>query len=115
MCQVFEVSRSGYYNWLKNKDFFIAKEEFLNAAITTAFEASRKTYGSPRVLEVLQKKNIEVSASTVARRMKALEISPRRKKRFKNTTDSNHGLMISPNLLNRSFTVTELGLSLIHI
>ena len=109
MCQVFEVSRSGYYNWLKNKDSIVAKEEFLNAEITTAFEASRKTYGSPRVLEVLQKKNIEVSASTVARRMKALEISPQRKKRFKNTTDSNHGLTISPNLLNRSFTVTELG------
>ena len=31
------------------------------------------------------------------------------KRKFKNTTDSNHGLTISPNLLNREFTVSELG------
>jgi transposase InsO family protein len=30
-------------------------------------------------------------------------------KRFKNTTDSKHDLKISPNLLDREFTVTELG------
>ena len=39
MCQVFEVSRSGYYNWMKNKDSIVAKEEFLNEEITTVFEA----------------------------------------------------------------------------
>lgn len=109
MSEVLEVSRSGYYRWLKNKDSINEKEEFLNAEIKAAFEVSRKTYGSPRILEALQKRNVEVSESTVARRMKALEISPQRKKRFCNTTDSRHGLSISPNLLNRAFTVTELG------
>ena len=109
MCQVFEVSRSGYYNWLKTKDSINETKDFLKEEIKSAFEGSRRTYGSPRVLEVLQKKDIDISESTVARLMKELKISPHRKKRFKNTTDSKHGLRISPNLLNRSFTVSELG------
>ena len=50
-----------------------------------------------------------MSESTVARRMKSLKITPKLKKKFKNTTDSNHDLAISPNQLNREFTVSELG------
>ena len=109
MCEVFEVSRSGYYRRLKNKDIMEEKESSLNAQIKTVFESSKSTYGSPRVCIALKRINIEVSKSTVARRMKDLEISPVLKKKFKNTTDSNHNLAISPNLLKREFTVTELG------
>jgi len=43
------------------------------------------------------------------KRYLSLGIRPRLKKRFKITTDSKHGLQISPNLLKREFTVTELG------
>jgi len=109
MSEVFSVSRSGYYKWLKNKDIYALKLEILNDEIKTAFEDSRETYGSPRILIELQKKDIAVSESTVARRMKMMNITPKRKKRFKNTTDSKHDLKISPNLLKREFTVTELG------
>jgi len=109
MSKVFSVSRGGYYKWLKLKDLNIIKLEELNQEINSAFKDSRETYGSPRILIELNKKNIEVSESTVARRMNALKITPKRKKRFKNTTASNHDLKISPNLLNREFRVTELG------
>ncbi len=109
MCQVFEVSRSGYYNWLKNKDKYDKKEESLIEEIKSIFESSRETYGSPRVHLGLKKMNIEVSKSTVARRMKGLEISPNLKRKFKNTTDSEHNLKVSPNILNREFTVSKLG------
>lgn len=109
MCQVFTVSRSGYYKWLKNKDSSELKAKSLNDKIKTIFENSDQTYGSPRVQLELKKKHIEVSESTIARRMKSLGISPKIKKRFRVTTDSNHGIKVSPHLLKREFTVTELG------
>ena len=109
MCQVFEVSKSGYYKWKKNKDSYGIKAEVLNEQIKTVFEESRGTYGSPRVQIALKKLKVDVSESTVARRMKSLKITPKLKKKFKNTTDSNHDLAISPNQLNREFTVSELG------
>ena len=70
---------------------------------------SGATYGSPRVFKELNKKGLEVSQSTVSRRIKALELSPKVKKRFKCTTDSNHGMSVAPNILNRAFEVKELG------
>jgi len=109
MSEVFKVSRSGYYKWRQNKCINAVKASILNEQIKTVFKESKSTYGSPRIQIALQKLDVKVSASTVARRMKSLEITPKIKKRFKNTTDSNHKLAISPNLLNREFSVSELG------
>jgi len=109
MSEVLGVGRSSYYKWRKNKDSNVEKEAVLNQQIKTVFEDSRSTYGSPRVHLELQKMKVDISESTVARRMRSMEITPKLKKKFKNTTDSNHDLKISPNILNREFTFTELG------
>ncbi len=109
MSKVLEVGRSSFYKWRKNKASYVEKETILNEQIKTVFEDSRSTYGSPRIHIELQKMKIDISESTVARRMKDLGITPKLKKKFKNTTDSNHDLKVSPNILNREFTYTELG------
>jgi len=109
MSEVFKVSRSGYYKWLKQEEVVNEKEEELQEEIRIIFEKSKATYGSPRMHQALQNKGIETSESTVARRMRSLQLTPKKKKKFKHTTDSGHDLAISPNLLNREFTVTELG------
>ena len=109
MSEVLEVGRSTFYKWRKSKGAFAEKEEILNQQIKTIFEKSRSNYGSPRVYLELQKIEVEISESTVARRMKSLNITPKLKKKFKNTTDSDHDLRVSPNVLNREFTFTELG------
>jgi len=109
MSEVLEVGRSSYYKWRKNKEIIAEEKEILNQQIRTIFETSKATYGSPRVYQELQKMEIDISESTVARRMKSLQIRPKLKKGFKSTTDSNHNLEVSPNLLNREFAVTELG------
>jgi len=41
--------------------------------------------------------------------MKALSITPKKKKKFKHTTDSNHNERISPNLLDQCFESSKLG------
>lgn len=109
MCEVFSVSRSGYYGWLLKKESIAAKIDHLDDKIKGLFEQSRATYGSPRIWLALQDLGIAVSESSVARRMKSLGITPKIKKRFKNTTDSKHDLQISANLLNREFRVAQLG------
>lgn len=108
MCEVLGVSKSGYYYWKKKLKDCI-KTEDLDNKIRAVFEMSGATYGSPRVFKELNKKGLEVSESTVCRRMRALKISPKVKKKFKCTTDSNHGMSVSPNILNRAFEVEELG------
>ena len=109
MCKVLEVSRTGYYKWRANET--CCKIEILDKQIMTAFKESRRTYGSPRISLALQKQDIKISESTVARRMKALGISPKIKKKFKNTTDSKHDLKVSPNILNREFMPAKLGVA----
>lgn len=109
MSEVFKVSRSGYYKWIKDYPLRLVKRADLDTKIKQVFEASRSTYGSPRVHEALEKQSIVVSKSTVARRMKVLRISPKRKKRYRQTTDSKHDKCISANLLNRDFEQAESG------
>ncbi len=112
MSEVFGVSRSGYYKWKKELPKRTAPKARLDDQIKEEFDSSRSTYGSPRVYEVyeaLRKKSITTSKSTVARRMKALKITPKKKKKFKHTTDSKHGKAISPNLLDQCFEASELG------
>ena len=108
MCEVLGVSTSGYYHWKKELKGCL-KTSDLDAQIKDIFEGSRENYGSPRVFKALRKAGVEVSESTVARRMRALELTPVVKKRFKSTTDSNHDKPIAPNILNRAFNPTELG------
>lgn len=109
MSEVLSVSRSGYYKWLNNQSVKQAQINQLDDQIKEVFKESRETYGSPRVHLALEKEAIKTSKSTVARRMKCLNIRARKKKRFKITTDSNHGKSISPNLLNQKFAVEQLG------
>ncbi len=108
MCEVLGVSKSGYIYWRKFLKGSL-KTAVLDKEIKNIFAKSYQTYGSPRVYIDLQKSGIEVSESKVARRMKALSISPKMKKRFKNTTDSKHGMPIAPNVLNRAFETKEIG------
>jgi putative transposase len=53
MCQVLNVSRSGYYDWLarlsRPKSKRQARQEQLTEQIRQAHAASRRLYGSPRV------------------------------------------------------------------
>lgn len=109
MSEVLQVSRSGYYKWRGSRKLRAVKTAALNEQIRNVFAKSKMTYGSPRVCQELKKTNVNISASTVARRMKSLSITPKLKKKFKITTDSNHHLGISPNLLNQEFTVSEIG------
>ena len=109
MSEVFKVSRSGYYQWLKREPLSLNKYEELDKQIKKEFAVSRCTYGSPRVCKALTKESIKTSQSTVARRMKVLGIAARRKKKFKHTTNSKHDKRVSANVLKQQFMVSDLA------
>lgn len=107
MCKVLKVSTSGYYKWFKRKDKKEKQQVDLESLIRYEFERSRCTYGSPRIVDELNKENYVCSKSTVARYMQHMNIAARRRKRYKITTDSNHDFRLFDNLLNREFEVEK--------
>jgi putative transposase len=105
MCEVLEVSRSGYYAWASRPESARAVEDRAVAAeIRSAHEDSRGRYGSPRVHAALRAHGRRVGRKRVARLMHEMGLSARRKRRFRRTTDSQHAYPVAPNLLGRDFT-----------
>jgi len=108
MCRVFDVSRSGYYEWLTRDPSEHKKEDDrLRAIIKESFEQSRQTYGSRRVQSDLSEQGNSVSRQRIARLMKEENLQVKTKKKFRVTTDSKHHLPVATNLLNREFSVDE--------
>jgi len=110
MCEVFKISQSSYYHWLKNGTSERWKEnESLLVEIMDIFEDSKSSYGSPRMTEELNANGWNVSRPRVARIMRAAGIAARRRRRFVATTDSKHNYPVAPNVLNREFTASTPG------
>jgi transposase InsO family protein len=108
MCNVLEVSKSGYYAWSKRPAAPRTQEnERLSQQIQEIHQESRKTYGAPRIHASLKDKGFRAGRHRVARLMRQQGICVRPKRRFKRTTDSNHPFPIAKNLLNRSFSTAE--------
>lgn len=104
MCRVIEASRSGYYRWKKQPQSKRQKEnEKILMEIKESHKNSRRTYGSPRVVEDLQAKGMTCGKNRVARMMKVNGIVGKAKKKFKATTDSKHNLPVAENLLKQNF------------
>lgn len=107
MCQVLEVSRSGYYAWLRRpKSNRKQLNEELVEKIKKVFNQSRQTYGSPRITYALKNQGISCSKNRVARLMKENNIKPKTKRKFKATTNSKHNYPVADNILNRNFNPT---------
>jgi transposase InsO family protein len=105
MCEVLDVSRSGYYAWAVRApgDQRLRREELIGK-IRESHEQSGGTYGSPRVYEDLAEQKVKVCVNTVAKLMKQAEIrSVMHRKFIVKTTDSDHDFPVAPNLLDRQF------------
>lgn len=108
MCKVLKVSRSGFYCWLKDPDGTRRQQDNeLCIEIKNAFKASRESYGSRRIRRELKKKHIRCTRARIRRLMRKLGLFPKRKRRFRITTNSRHGFDVHPNLLGREFKVKE--------
>jgi putative transposase len=110
MCQVFDVSQSGYYRWRKAP---VSKRHLENARlkqrIRELFEEHNGMAGSPMITADLREEPefSNVSRPRVARLMREMGLKCRSVKKYVVTTDSKHNEPVAANLLDRQFTVSS--------
>ena len=114
MCRVLRLSRSGYYDWIGRLESTRSIENrLLLKVIKDVHRDSHGIYGSPRIADGLHGLGYTVSRPRVARLMRNNGIRSKIKRKFKVTTNSDHKLPISPNLLDQDFYVSAPGLILV--
>lgn len=101
LCLAFEVTRSGYYAWLKGQE---TPREAANRALMTEIgrihQEKRGRYGSPRMTVQLRQEGHQCNHKRVERLMRQHGLRGRSsRKRRVCTTNSDHDHPIAPNLL----------------
>ena len=105
MCPLLNVSVSGYYAWKHRGPSRRQLDDMVFLAhIRAHFTASNGTYGSPRMHVDLCEDGLRIGRHRIARLMRDNALKANQKRRFKKTTDSNHGGVIAANLLDQDFT-----------
>jgi transposase InsO family protein len=101
LCELLSVAPSGYYRHRQQRPSKRQGEDARIAAqIATAHEASRGTYGVPRILLDLREVDTHISKRRCARLMKEEGLRGRKKhRRNPRTTDSRHAQPVAPNLI----------------
>ena len=99
MCRLLKVSGSGFYGWLKDHGTHRREDKELAEKITEIFKAKRESYGSRRIRRELKKKRVHCTRGRIQRLMRKLGLCSKRRRRFRITTNSNHGFHVHPNLL----------------
>jgi putative transposase len=106
MCQLLDVTRSGYYAWQPEKAGPRELEnQILVEQIHAEYKLSRKTYGSPRIQASLQRQGFVCGRHRIARLMRREGIRPKKRQRWHPmTTQRQPGVIPAPNHLNQEFS-----------
>jgi len=101
LCELYDVSASGYYQWLEHEPGRRQREDaILGVKIEEIYRESRCNYGSPRILVQLRRDGWKIGKKRVVRLMKERDIKVVQKPSYRpRTTDSKHSLPVSENLL----------------
>lgn len=108
LCFLAQVSRSAYYDWLKQGESSRDRSNRkLLVLIKASHEESRQSYGAIRVCRDLNKKGFSCGKNRVARLMRQSGIKSIHRGKFKpQTTQSRHAYPVASNIVNQEFAVT---------
>ena len=108
LCEVMTVSRSGYHAWAAGRrNVREQRDHALRPKLRAAFDASRQSYGYPRLTLELREQHEPVGKNRVARLMKQEGLCARPRRRYRpQTTQSNHDGPIAPNRLAHRPAIT---------
>ena len=108
MCHCFNVSRSGYYAWLRRKPSqWLQRRQALDEQVKSLFHRHKQRYGSERLQRKMPKENGKpYDLKTIAASLKRQGLVAKAARKFKATTNSNHNLPVFDNLLQQDFSAT---------
>jgi len=107
MCRVLTVSRSGYYEWRDRSPSTRQQANVrLAAHVHRIYVEHKGRAGSPRITRQLRDEGHSAGRHRVARVMCAERLRAKAARKYKATTNSNHGLPVAPNLLEQDFSAT---------
>ena len=108
MCEIFEVSRSGFYKWRKRMQQPVRYSE-LDQVIITCQSQANQTFGYRRVLRWIERNNTQLyNASTILRHMRKLDLLAQIRRRRPYTLYKQGGHRYE-NLLNRQFVQNQMN------
>lgn len=111
MCEILQVSRSGYYAWLPLKEKLTEKQNKLNSSVLESWIDSYKLYGCRRIAQdIRNERGICISKNTVSSIMKSLHIaSLYQNKKFRKPYKRGEIAFYPSNILNREFHSNSLN------
>lgn len=108
MCQSMNVSRSGFYAFLKRPESKRSqRQQEILERIRWFHGKSYGIYGAPTITEEINDDGYPCSRGMVARLMRNHGIRSKICRKFRVPTSSNHNLPVAKNILNRSFSAEE--------
>jgi len=111
VCAALDVSASGFYAQRHKAERPRHREDqVLARELKSAFDDSRGTYGSPRLVRALRGRGLHTSKTRVRRLMQSHGLCPRQKRRIRmRTTRSNPHWPVAPHLLLEAPPATQPG------
>ena len=105
MCDLLDVSASGYYAWSHRPQSRRAQsDEELLALIRSVHDRSQGTYGAPRIHAELVASGTRVGRKRVARLMREAGLQGASRRRWTTTTISDKRVRPAPDLVDRNFS-----------
>jgi len=102
------VPKTIYYAWVSTPFSKRQKQtEDLDEMIKVIFYEHKCRYGSTRIAIELKARGVPCTRFRVSERMRALNLIPKARRKFKATTDSNHKKPVAKNILLQDFTATS--------
>ena len=103
-CRVLRVSPGAYYHWKRKPTKIINEEELLlYREAKRLFNQTRSGIGYVKLCRALNRSGFTVGETKTRSVMKKLGLVCTQRLRYKSTTNSNHKLGISDNILNQQF------------
>ena len=102
-----EVSRSGFYDWCRRGAGPDRDRQYRIERVRAIHRRTRGSYGSRRMARELRREGHRVGRHQARSLMREAGVVCRQRRRWRATTDSDHGSAVAPNRLDRDFEVAE--------
>jgi len=104
MCQVLQISRSGYYDWQgRGESQRSQRDQVLLNAIRKIHQDSKEAYGTIKTWQALRQAGVDCGKHRAARLRRLAAIESRRKRKFRLAYRARNSAPAAPNLLKWPF------------